>query len=440
MGLKTGDRALGRYAVGALLGEGGMGQVWHGEHADLGMPVALKVLLGEQDVVALGRFKREAQLMAKVRHPNVVSVLDYGALEDGSPCIVMEFVRGESLERRIGRGVPVWSESVETFRGLLRGLGAIHAEGLVHRDLKPSNVVIAPGNPETPKLIDFGIARAVDPGAVTRYTSTGMIVGTPAYMPPEQFMGGTVDARSDVYAAALVLYECLTGTIPFADEANIMACVFKRANMPIPPPVAPAGLPPIPDALSRAVLAALQADPAQRPDSARAFFAMLREAVVSNRPPPMVAPVLARTVAAAPTDIAMQHTMASGASPIQGMVPPAGPRSGVRSAWLVGARLPPSRLGHADDRRFLAELAESGRAFVFGGQFWFAVQAVEGGADDARSHAEAMVGALVGRFGGLVKAHWCPVESDFQLTASALSGATPLPPKLGDMLKQLRSA
>ena len=143
MALSTGDRALGRYTVGDLLGEGGMGQVWRGEHADLGMPVALKVLLGEKDSVALGRFKREAQLMAKVRHPNVVSVLDYGALDDGSPCIVMEFVRGESLEVRIAAGVPRWSDALETFRGILRGLGAIHAEGLVHRDLKPSNVVIA---------------------------------------------------------------------------------------------------------------------------------------------------------------------------------------------------------------------------------------------------------------------------------------------------------
>ncbi len=426
MSLQTGERALGRYTVGTLLGEGGMGQVWRGEHADLGMTVALKVLLGERDAVSLGRFKREAQLMAKVRHPNVVSVLDYGMLDDGSPCIVMEFVQGESLEHRIARGVQPWSVGLEVFRGLLRGLGAIHEQGLVHRDLKPSNVVIAPGTPETPKLIDFGIARPVEEGVVTRFTSTGMIVGTPAYMPPEQFMGGTVDSRSDVYAAALILYEILTGTIPFANEANIMACVFKRANLPIPPPVAPAGLPPIPEALSLAVMAALRVDPNQRPDSAKAFFGLLRESVLSNRPPPpaYAPPVQAPTVVQVPREEALQQTMASG----------------IRSTWLVGARLPPSRLGHPEDRRFLSELAASGRAFVFGGQFWFALQASEGAPEAVQAQAEGMVGALSGRFGALVRARWCPVGEDFQLTAAALSGAAPLPPVLGDLLKQLRSA
>lgn len=443
MSLKTGERALGRYTVGTLLGEGGMGQVWRAEHSDLGMTVALKVLLGERDAVSLGRFKREAQLMAKVRHPNVVSVLDYGTLDDGSPCIVMEYVQGESLENRIARGVQPWSVGLEVFRGLLRGLGAIHGEGLVHRDLKPSNVVIAPGNPETPKLIDFGIARPVEEGVVTRFTSTGMIVGTPAYMPPEQFMGGTVDSRSDVYAAALILYEILTGTIPFANEANIMACVFKRANLPIPPPVAPAGLPPIPEALALAVMAALRVDPNQRPDSAKAFFGLLRESVLSNQaPPPAYAPpVQAPAVVQVPREEALQQTMASGVGVVPGaMPPPPSARSGIRSTWLVGARLPPSRLGHPEDRRFLSELAENGRAFVFGGQFWFALQASEGGPEVVQTQAEGMVGALSGRFGALVKARWCPVGEDFQLTAAALSGAAPLPPVLGDLLKQLRSA
>jgi hypothetical protein len=199
------------------------------------------------------------------------------------------------------------------------------------------------------------------------------------------------------------------------------------------------------------VLAALHADPGQRPDSARSFFALLRDAVVDKRVPAQTGSMPAQVLASVPRDVALQQTMASGvavapgamaaAAAATGMmqaVPAPGPSSGVRSAWLVGARIPPSRLGHQEDRRFLSELAQRGRAFVFGGQFWFALQATEGG-EEARTQAEAMMAALSGRFGALVKARWCPVGEDFQLTAMALSGATPLPPVLSDLLQQLRA-
>ncbi|MGD8863909.1 MAG: serine/threonine-protein kinase, partial [Myxococcales bacterium] len=273
MPLSVGEVVLDRYAIEALVGVGGMGEVYRARHLKLGMPVAVKAITGEASADLVRRFAREAQLLARVRHPNVVSILDVGETASGGPCMVMEFLEGEALDDRLERrGALPWQEVRAVALSILKGLDAIHSAGIIHRDLKPANVLITRGNPEVVKLVDFGIAHPSG-GEGQRFTQTGAVVGTPAYMSPEQLVGGSLDARSDIYAVALLLYELLTGALPFGDEPN---AALRRLNTPIPSPRQPGQLPPIPRPLVGAVLAALAVDANQRPADARAFYALLR--------------------------------------------------------------------------------------------------------------------------------------------------------------------
>ncbi|MBK7974437.1 MAG: protein kinase [Deltaproteobacteria bacterium] len=277
--LERGQRVLDRYVVERTLGAGGMGAVYVGRHDRLGFAVAIKLLLDAQDAGLKERFQREAELMGKVRHPNVVSVLDYGFLESGYPCIVMDFVEGEPLDRRLSHlsGVP-WSTACDWMAGVLGGLGAMHAEGVLHRDLKPANIVLAKGQPEYAKIIDFGIAK--DPKDSTkRLTLTGGIIGTPAYMSPEQLLGGELDERSDLYAAGLILWEMLAGTT--LTKGNDVSAVVERLRTAPDPPRAPGGLPAVPRVVQDLVLAALAVQPEKRPRTAAEFVDRLRKAVIA---------------------------------------------------------------------------------------------------------------------------------------------------------------
>jgi len=241
------------------------------------------------DMVA--RFEREAMLMARVRHPNVVAILDYGFLEDGSPCIAMELVEGEGLAKRLKtRGALPWPEALRLLGGILSGLEAMHAAGVLHRDLKPGNILIVPGRQDSAKLIDFGIAQptAADEGRLTR---TGMMVGTPAYMAPEQLLAAGLDARTDVYTAGLVLWEMLAGALPY--PPNDVQAVMQRLVTPVPPPGIPVDRPPVPPSVLQALSCALSSEPAKRPESARAFSALLHAAIqqaVSGPRPSATAP------------------------------------------------------------------------------------------------------------------------------------------------------
>ncbi|MBM4371166.1 MAG: serine/threonine protein kinase, partial [Deltaproteobacteria bacterium] len=242
MTLSPGARVLDRYVVEACLGEGAMGRVFRGRHEHLDLAVAIKVLSIGTVPDLLERFRREARLMARVRHPNVVAVQDYGFLPDSAPCLVMELVQGEPLEERLRRtGAMPWPDAVHMGLGLLDGLEALHGAGILHRDLKPSNVILMPGTPEVPKLIDLGIALPVE-GASDRLTRTGVLVGTPAYMAPEQILCTRLDERSDLYSLGFLIHEALTGTVPF--RADTMASVMRRIREQVPPPVAPRGRPP----------------------------------------------------------------------------------------------------------------------------------------------------------------------------------------------------
>jgi serine/threonine-protein kinase len=413
MSLAPGQTVLDRYVVDALLGAGGMGEVYRAHHAHLDMAVALKIIVSGVNPDLVTRFQREAKLMAKVRHPNVVAVLDYGILPDGAPCIVMEYLEGEDLSARLARrGRLPWGEALDLTVDILSGLAIVHDADIVHRDIKPSNVMFAAGGRETPKLIDFGIARSVH-GGVTPYTQSGAIIGTPAYMAPEQFLGRAVDRRTDLYAVALVFYEAVMGALPHGSME--MAAVLKRVSGEVPRLAVPAPWPQPPDALDEVLATALAVEPAARPQSALALIDELRSAARRIADPGGVGR------AAGVSDAA--HVGAAGASAAQ-------------PSLVVGARVPPSRLALKDERRWLSDLAgAAGRGFVLGAQHWFAVQATAPGAQKAC--ADAITRALRERYGAATPVAWEAVGPDFKLSAAALTGAEPLPAVLARLLAGL---
>ncbi len=431
MRLLAGATILDRYLVDAFLDEGGMGQVYRGHHASLGFPVALKVLT-DQSPETLQRFQREARLMARVRHPNVVSVLDFGLIAPDVPCIVMEHVAGESLEARIGRrGSLPWAEAVDLATGILTGLEAIHGAAILHRDLKPSNVLLAAGAPECVKVIDFGIARP-EGTSVTQYTRTGMVVGTPGYMAPERLMNLPIDARSDLYAVGLMLHEMLTGSLPFGGRT--MESVLRRAVLPVPLPIFPPSNPPPPPGLVRLMLESLSIEASGRPATARAFAERLAGAVRQDSNLSVPAPP-SRPVASA---VAIPRDLADEFGPTLVDAPPA---ASAARHLLVGARLPPSRLASSEDRRWLGDVAGPlARAFTLGGAYWFAVLPVDGDLDRARGSVEAILAALHGRYGTMVRVEWGVAQGEFVMSAAALSGAAPLPEEVRTLLDRLTAA
>jgi eukaryotic-like serine/threonine-protein kinase len=222
-GALAAGRLLGPYRIVAALGEGGMGQVYRARDQRLERDVALKVLPPRvsRDPRALARFQREARLLAAVSHPNLVPIFDVGSAE-GLDFLVMELAAGETLSRRLERGLPERADAIRVAGEIARGLAAIHQHGIVHRDLKPSNVILdADGRA---RLLDFGLARrsAADPETDSdaptelQLTGEGTILGTPGYMAPEQVVGAVADQRTDLFAFGCVLYEMLVGSPPFA--------------------------------------------------------------------------------------------------------------------------------------------------------------------------------------------------------------------------------
>jgi len=238
-----GRTIAGRYRVVSRLGEGGMGVVYVAEHLRIGRKVALKRLHPElaSDARAVQRFQREARAAAATGHPHIVEILDLGLAEDGAPYLVMEHLTGASLAallRQEGRLAP--RRAVALLAQVLAALEAVHAAGIIHRDLKPDNVFVTPraGFGEFVKVLDFGISKVRGEGAseALRLTRTGVTMGTPFYLSPEQARGmPDVDARIDLYAVGVMLYECLTGRLPFAaDNYHALLQLILRSE-PAPP-------------------------------------------------------------------------------------------------------------------------------------------------------------------------------------------------------------
>jgi serine/threonine-protein kinase len=237
----------GRYRLESVLGKGGMGSVWRAEHLQLKSIVAVKRL--DESIAsnpeALARFEREARASAALRSPNVVQVFDYG-VDDGVAFIAMELLQGESLAdriRRLGRLSP--ADTLWIFTDVLRAIGKAHAAGIVHRDLKPDNIFICGDDPEFAKVLDFGVAKLTGTEAHgASQTQTGMVIGTPYYMSPEQAQGKVIDARSDLWSMGVIAYECMTGRLPFFGESFaeiLIAICMGQAEPPSHVAPVPAG-------------------------------------------------------------------------------------------------------------------------------------------------------------------------------------------------------
>ncbi|MEZ4336133.1 MAG: serine/threonine-protein kinase [Sandaracinaceae bacterium] len=227
---------IDRYEILGVLGQGGFGTVYRARHAVLNTEVALKVLAPQHTTEAgmVERFLREAQTAAGVGNPHIIAVSDAGVTSDGRPFLAMEILDGQDLEQRITRGgrLPV-AEAISIGLQLLEGLGAAHAARVVHRDLKPANIFLtkSPDGGAFVKILDFGISKVFEPGKVAALTQTGAVLGTPAYMAPEQLQDSrSVDHRADLYATGAILFEALTGRLPYASDtfADLMERVKGR--------------------------------------------------------------------------------------------------------------------------------------------------------------------------------------------------------------------
>ena len=214
----------GRYRILSPLGAGGVGAVYRAEQPGGGPTVALKMLHDEYgtDPESRERFQREARALNGLQHPNIVGVVDFG-LTDTGPYLVMELLEGMPLDAFLEKEQPAPEVALDLVRQTLTGLAFAHAQGVIHRDMKPENVFVArlPGGRLQAKILDFGLAKFVDDarwGPAQKLTVMGAVMGTPAYMSPEQGTGQRLDARSDVYSTGVVLFEALTGTWPFLGE------------------------------------------------------------------------------------------------------------------------------------------------------------------------------------------------------------------------------
>ena len=274
---------LGRYRIAALLGEGGMGSVYLATQPMIGSRVAIKIL-SEQcsrkpDLVE--RFFAEAKAVNLIRHESIASVLDMAKLDDGRPYIVMEYVEGVTLGPLVVKGDAPLGGIVQVMGEVLSALAAAHEIGIVHRDLKPDNILVT--NEGHAKVLDFGIAKLA-PGLahLSPRTRTGALLGTPAYMAPEQISGNaSVDERTDVYAAGIVLYESVTGRVPFAGETLFDLMKQHMDDLPRPPSQLRRDLPP---AIEHVILTALEKQPARRYPTAIAMGDALVDAAAQLPP------------------------------------------------------------------------------------------------------------------------------------------------------------
>jgi serine/threonine-protein kinase len=258
---------IGQYALKRKLGEGGMGEVWLAEHGLLKRPCAIKFVRADRAAhpAAAARFAREVQAVTGLTHPNTVRVYDYGRADDGSFYYVMEYLDGPTLEELVRRAGPLPPGRVAyLLRQVCGALAEAHAAGLVHRDLKPGNVIVAAlgGQKDVAKLLDFGLVQDLSADADARLTRTGTVLGTPAYMSPEQAAGeSSVDARGDVYSLGAVAYFALTGRPPFQGKSLGQLLAAHRSE---PAPPLSALRPDAPADLAAIVARCLAKDPADR--------------------------------------------------------------------------------------------------------------------------------------------------------------------------------
>ena len=278
-------RSIGRYRIEALLGTGAMGEVYRAHDPAIDRLVAIKVVrpelvAGSGGAQLLERFRREARAAGRRFHPNIVAIWDFGD-DNGTPFLVMELVEGQSLDQLIKScGSLEPRRSVAIITQVLSALGFAHASGIVHRDIKPSNIMVLPG--EQVKVADFGIARL----EASEFTIVGDLLGTPAYMAPEQLSGGPIDHRTDLFATGVILFEMLTGVKPFRGKSitEIISFMERRGPEDIR-----ALNPGVPEAMKHVIGKSVAFDPAQRYADAAAFSKAVADAMPAlpgESPPP----------------------------------------------------------------------------------------------------------------------------------------------------------
>ena len=267
---------IGAYEVQEYVGRGAMGVVYRAFHDGLARPAAVKVLQAlAPDSDALGRFRREAQSIAQMRHPNILNVFDFGEYE-GMPYMIVEYVPGGALDGRLTRGQPLpREEAVRLLKGIAGGLDYAHSLGVVHRDIKPANVLLGPG--EAPILADFGLAKLLQSSSLK--SMTGVATGTPAYMAPEQATGTPVGPAADRYALATMAYQLLTGTVPFQNE-GILELLYAHVHRP--PDAASSRNPELNEHVDAVLARGLAKDPEERWSSCADFVDRL-EAALTGR-------------------------------------------------------------------------------------------------------------------------------------------------------------
>jgi serine/threonine-protein kinase len=271
--VRQGDEVTGRYRLDELQGRGPMSEVWRAHDRTLDRTVALKILSPTAD---LARFRREAQAVAALGHENVMRVYDYG-VDDSEPFMALEWLPGGTLEDRLAGGPLPPDETHSVAEGIAAGLAHVHGRGLVHRDLKPANVLF--DEEGRPKLADFGLVRHTA-GSGT-LTEAGTVLGTAAYISPEQAAGEPAGAASDVYSFGVILFRMLTGALPFsADNALALVDMHRHAR----PPAVETLQPDAPPALAALTAAALRKDPAQRPADGAALLDALGTAPTAFMP------------------------------------------------------------------------------------------------------------------------------------------------------------
>jgi serine/threonine-protein kinase len=301
-----------RYRIVSRIGVGGMGAVYRAEHTMMRRDLAIKVLLpelGGKDEFAR-RFEREAESASRLAHPNIITVTDFGRTAEGFLFLVMEFLAGESLSDVIGAGPLPRERALAVIRQILRALDHAHAAGVVHRDLKPDNIMLVErdGQRDVVKILDFGIAKVTQPASGQEaLTQAGVIFGTPEYLSPEQALGEQVDARADVYAAGVILYEMLAGRRPFESEDKVKIISMHLAHAPprireVSPQVE------IPPALEQVVMQALEKSRDNRFASASAFLQALDDSEAGSGVWPDSGPHADATLPRVPTPVTATRT------------------------------------------------------------------------------------------------------------------------------------
>ena len=256
----------GRYQLLEKVGGGGMGTVYRAHQLAVGREVAVKIVnvLALQDPATLRRFQTEARIISQLRHPNTLTLIDFGNLPDERPYLVTEFLRGEALAQALARGPLSPRRSLEVLYEICDALTEAHAQGIIHRDLKPENIFLEDIDGRTVvRVLDFGIAKL----GQTNNTATGTVCGTPAYMSPEQAQGGVAEPRSDIYALGILAYRCMVGRTPFEGEQPLAILLKQIQEQPLPLRQAMMR-PDLPAEVEWLVMAMLEKDPVKRPASA----------------------------------------------------------------------------------------------------------------------------------------------------------------------------